>query len=396
MSHPTLEDVLAEENLRAAWRQTPKTSHFAVLDAGGREIANDRDDLASALGSAPVSSPKELLADVSDLCHIGGGHGHDWDLTAEPVSPIDIDGREVFGHCIRARVLQRAYVRVVGPVLDGLLPPVVFSYRPHRDRITALLAARRWIRRDNVFVAKVDVRRFFPGITMEQVSDALGSLVPGIDDSLRRLAAWFCTAPIVRPGPTFEPALNALYQGSIVAPLLSNAVGALHLDAPFQCFAAPGVRYLRYADDILLLGPTFEAVTAARDVVVELIETAGWKAHPEKTFDCAHDLRDSPITFLGKTVGVSGISTPRDKIQERLDAFVSLAPNDPLVETMAAALAMELFLDPRVTVDSVVAEAGVHGPRYGRLLRRVDAHLGRGRKTKMRAFDVRLAPLFAL
>jgi hypothetical protein len=392
----TIDRVLAPKNVEAAWRATKKTAQFAHVDADGNEVAGDEQDLARLFGGAPFASHRELLADVIDLGHLGAGFGREYHLdhTAEAVCPIDIDGREVYGHCIRIRVLQRAFVQVAGPVIEKVLPPTVFSYRPRRDRFAALLAARLRIRRGDVFVAKIDVRGFFPSVRAQQVWDALATLAPELDESIRRLAVWFCTAPIARPGPRLDPALNALYQGSIVAPLLSNIVGAHLVDLPFAQYAPCGVRALRYGDDVITLGADVGAVNHARDIVVQLIEDGDWRTHAHKTDGCARDLRCAPFVWLGKRVSVDGVSTPREKIIERIDALVSLPHGDERVGTMAAALVNELFLDRAAAIDAVVAEVATLSPRRARAVRRLRKHLAPARRRRMRHYNSLVAPAF--
>ncbi|MFO0684933.1 MAG: reverse transcriptase domain-containing protein [Sandaracinus sp.] len=392
----SLAHVLAEENLRAAWKRTKKRVQFAYYGERGDDIECDAAVLGDAL-AAPVSAVRELLADVTDLAEIGAGFGSIYrlDLTAAPVCSFEIEGRVVYGHDIRTRVLQRAFVQAVGAEVEKALPATVFSYRAGRDRWTALLGARRAIARGFMFVAKVDVRRFFPSVRVDQVVVALMTLIPELDEALVRLVVWFCTAPIIGQTSALAPALHALYQGSIAAPPLSNLVGAHVLDLPLVRYAPKGVHAFRYGDDVLLLGADARAVTHARDIVVELIEEAGWEAHPEKTFECAHDLRDAPIRWLGKTVGVSGVSTPPEKLAERVDALVELPRGDERVGAMAAALVNEMFLDRRAVVDAAVAKVTRRSPRHGRAARNMVAHFEQRRRKRMRAYDAVLSTALA-
>jgi hypothetical protein len=394
----SLAHVLAETNLRSAWSRTNKRAQIAYQGERG-DVPCDAQVLADVV-AAPVAAVRELLADVADLAHIGAGFGSTYQLdqTAEPVWKVAIDGRVVYAHHITSRVLQHACAQVIGPAIEKVLPPTVFSYRPARDRWTALLHARRLIRHGNVFVAKVDVRRFFPSVRVDQVVEASVALVPDLDEPLVRLTVWFNTAPILGLGSPQEDPLYALYQGAVIAPLLSNLVAAYVLDLPLARHAPKGVHALRYGDDVLIVGVDRGAVTNTRDFVVELIENAGWEAHPEKTFACAHDLRDATITWLGKTVGVDAVSTPESKVDERVEALVAVPPGDDLAATMAAALVNELFLDRRARVDAVLARVAARNPRHARVARNMVAHLAHRRRKRMRAYDALLsrAPFTAL
>lgn len=387
-----LTHLLAEQNLRAAWRRTKKRAQFAHRDERGDDIECDADVLAAVMRH-PVAGVRELLADVADLGQIGAGFGSAYhlDQTAEPVWKVAIDDRVVYAHQITTRVLQGACVQVVGPVIEKVLPPTVFSYRPAHDRWAALLGARRLIARGNLFVAKVDVRKFFPSVRVDQVVAAMVALAPDLDEPLVRLTVWFCTAPILGPGSQQGEPLYALYQGSIVAPPLSNLVGAHVIDLPLVRHAPKGVHALRYGDDLLIVGADAGAVTHTRDFAVELIEDAGWQAHPEKTFPCAHDLREGPVTWLGKTVSIDGVTTPQPKLDERVEALLAVSPGDQLVGRMAVALVNELFLDRRARVDAVLAQVAAQSPRHARVARNIAAHLAPTRPKRMGTYDALLS-----
>ncbi|MGE0790068.1 MAG: reverse transcriptase domain-containing protein [Sandaracinaceae bacterium] len=392
MTRVTIDAVLADENLRASWSATRKRSQFAVLDEDGHEVDGDAEALEAAL-TIPVAGLAELLADVVDLGHVGGGYGHHYDITANTVRAIQIEGREVFGHDIHTRVLQRAFVGVVGPYVEAQLHPSLFSFRPQRDRIAALLGVRRLIRRKHFHACKVDVRKFFPSVRIDQICEALRRLVPQVDEQLLRLATWFCTADIARQGPEFSAPLFALYQGAVVAPMLSNVVGAVMLDDPFHRVMGGRVGYFRYADDIFLIGADPRTVTHARDVVADLIEEAGWEVHPEKTMGCAVDLRETWVDWLGKRVTASGVITSADALADRVGAVLGAEPRSPELHRAAVALVQDLVLDPRSVVDGVVDLLRAESRPHAKAVTAQVAHFMPWRRKTMRRADSILSSL---
>lgn len=399
-----LRDLLTPLTLRMALAGVSKRAQFAVIDDDGTEVEGDA-EISRAYGGSthrrgdvldvPVAGARELLADIEDLAFLGAGFGRDHFLSAEDVVEIALGERTVFAHDLRTRVLQRAVALGLRAPVGRALPAAVFSFRPQRSREQALLAGRRCIRRGWVFAAKVDVRRFFDSITAEHVVRGMSPLRVSAD--VVRLVVWFTTPRVVRcrpnSAPEFLPPRYTLLQGSTIAPTLSNLAGAHYLDRPFNKIFGGRAACFRYADDVVVLGPSYTLVTQARDALVELIEAAGWAAHTDKTSPEAVDLRDATLRWLGKDVNAAGVVTPHEKIAERLSAFLSAERRSPLFASMCTALVNELVLDDWQTVVRVIEDAEESSRAHGAALRRTAEHLRPRRRARMRAYDRMLTPM---
>lgn len=326
---------------------------FAARDADG--VLRTRPEPLP--GSPHVATDAEIVADVKELHTIGASYDGGLD-GAEPVLAVEIEGRTVYHHDYLTRVAQRAFVDWIGTIVEPLISRVAWAFRPGIGLMGALALVRRRIRHGAVFAAKADIRRFFPSTRSDLIASSFRALVPDIPPEVWRLAAYFCSAPILRHDGNgaleWHPPIHAILQGSIVGPQLSNVVGTIVIDRALERVLQRGVVALRYCDDVLLLGRDWGAVTYARDAFEEIIAEYGYIAHPDKTSPAAIDLREEPITFLGKTIFADRIETPPDKVARWVGEML-VAETPRLRAAWAGTILQQLFLDPVAVVERVVS-----------------------------------------
>lgn len=339
------------DHVPSAMRRTRRVP-FAARDADG--IVHTQHVLLP--GGPHVATAAEIVADVEEILIIGANY--DGTIGAEPVLAVEIEGRTIYLHDYHTRVAQRAFVDWLGPIVEPHISRVAWAFRPGIGLMAALALVRRRIRHGAVFAAKADIRRFFPSTRSELIASSLSALVPDIPSEALRLAAYFSSAPVVRRDGTgaleWHPPIHAILQGSIVGPLLSNVVGTIVIDRALERVLQRDVVALRYCDDLLLLGSDWGAVTYARDAFEEIIAEFGYIAHPDKTSPAAIDLREEPITFLGKTIFADRIETPPDRVARWVDEM-RVAETPRARAAWAGTILQQLFLDTPASVDRVAS-----------------------------------------
>jgi RNA-directed DNA polymerase len=138
-------------------------------------------------------------------------------------------------------------------------------------------------------LVKMDIRNFYPTVTMRRVKGLLRRA--GLGEQVATVMALLCTESpreeVVTHGKTYfvATAPRSLPQGAPTSPSITNAL-CLRLDARLTGLAAKlGARYTRYADDLAFswhgdakaeLGNLFHAVTA-------IVNAEGFAIHPNKT-----------------------------------------------------------------------------------------------------------------
>jgi group II intron reverse transcriptase/maturase len=216
------------------------------------------------------------------------------------VIPKPSGGERVLGvPPLADRVVERALLAVLDPVIDPLLLPWSYAYRRGlgvRDALAALAEARD---EGLGWVARADVRDCFEAIPQWEVMRRLREVVD--DERVVHLVGLLLDRPVVgaRPGP-YDRGIG-LHQGSALSPLLSN----LYLDRFDRAMLAAGWRVIRYGDDFAIpAGSRAEAERALVSASTELdelrLEVNSGKAHVGSF--------EEGVRFLGEVVTASTIN----------------------------------------------------------------------------------------
>ncbi len=140
------------------------------------------------------------------------------------------------------RLIQQAVLQVLQPIFEGGFSESSYGFRPGRNAWQAVQAARDHVRNGRVWVADLDLAKFFDRVNhdllMARVARRVGDTrVLGV---IRR----FLEAGLMRDGVT-QPRREGTPQGGPLSPLLSNIL-LTDLDRELE---RRGHAFARYADD---------------------------------------------------------------------------------------------------------------------------------------------------
>lgn len=196
--------------------------------------------------------------------------------------------------CVADRVVQTAAARCLGRLLDQRFSSDSYAYRPGRsveEAVTRIAVLRR---SGYVWTVDGDIRKFFDRVRHANV--------------VRMLAARVTDRPfiaLVRTwlGQTWEPGIG-LPQGLPISPILAN----LALDGVDHDITAwPRCRWVRYADDFLLLCRSRQDAVDGLQRLHQRLRREGLELHPQKTRIVApHE----PLTFLGYRLATESAPPP--------------------------------------------------------------------------------------
>lgn len=173
--------------------------------------------------------------------------------------------RDLVVQSIDARVVQRAAVEVLQPLLDPLFDPRSFGFRPKMGPLLALATAEKLCQAHGLeFWVSADIRNAFPSVPFGRLLGVVRKYLP--DDGLVKFVKTI-TLPDKTPG---------LRQGSPLSPLLLNLYLHHHLDRKWRAHN-PNIPLLRFADDILLLCRTAEDARTGYAALTRLLRAAGFK-----------------------------------------------------------------------------------------------------------------------
>lgn len=191
---------------------------------------------------------------------------------------------------VRDRVVQKALVNVIEPILDHTFHDRSFGFRHGRSCRDALRIVEQKLSAGHVYVVDADLKGYFDSIPKdrlmrlikESISDSrvLGLIKKFLDQSiLDELKEWTPDAGVP--------------QGAVLSPLLSN----VYLNPLDHLMDKAGFEMVRYADDFVVLCQSEFEAEAALETIREWTAATGLTLHPTKTKIV--DSRIESFQFLG-------------------------------------------------------------------------------------------------
>ncbi len=177
---------------------------------------------------------------------------------------------------VRDRVAQEVLRRLLEPVFEPLFHDNSFGFRPGRNCHMAIRTALDLHPQGYWYVLDADLRSFFDKIPHSVIMQALAAEVA--DGNILSTVERFLSAGVMEDG-VFKPTTVGTPQGGVISPLLANIV-LNHLD--WQLDEA-GFRFVRYADDFVVLCRSKQQAQEAWNIVTRVTEQLGIELNTDKT-----------------------------------------------------------------------------------------------------------------
>lgn len=177
---------------------------------------------------------------------------------------------------VRDRVAQEVVRRLLHPIFEPLFHDASFGFRPGRNCHQALGRVLELHDQGFRVVLDADIKGFFDNLSHAVIMEAVAAQVA--DGNILRLIEKFLRAGVVEEG-VFKPTTVGTPQGGVVSPLLANIV-LNHLDGRLQ---AASYRFVRYADDFVVLCQTHAQAEEALTLVTQTLTELGLSLSSEKT-----------------------------------------------------------------------------------------------------------------
>lgn len=195
---------------------------------------------------------------------------------------------------IADRVLQRAIVESIQPILEPLFTDRSLGFRPGKNRYDALAAAERITLSEgrDIWVTE-DIRNAFDNVPIGRLLGVLRGRVPNRD--LINLIRRSCAAGKRR-----------VLQGAPLSPLMLNLYLHHFLDSVWQRDHS-GTTLLRYADDLLILCKSREEASDRWKDLHRILESAGMQLKGSCAADVTHDIAGNDAAdWLGFRIARAG------------------------------------------------------------------------------------------
>src|SRR5690606_19813277 len=166
--------------------------------------------------------------------------------------------------------------RLISPLFEPLFHDDSFGFRPGRSCHMAVERMREIWKSGCRHVLDADISGFFDQIPHAVIKRGLTNVIA--DGNVLSLIDRFLAAGVMEDGVVRTTTLGTP-QGGVLSPLLANiALNFLdwHLDSL-------GYRFVRYADDFVVLCQTSQQAKEARQAVEQFLEPLGLSLSPEKT-----------------------------------------------------------------------------------------------------------------
>jgi group II intron reverse transcriptase/maturase len=232
---------------------------------------------------------------------------------------------------VRCRVAQEVLRSLINPIFEPTFHDNSHGFREGRSCHTAMAQLIALHEQGYTVVLDADVKGFFDNIPHALILALVECEIA--DGNILRTIRKFLQAGVMEDGQ-LVPTRKGTPQGGVISPLLANIV-LNHLDWRLE---EQGFKFVRYADDFVVLCKSKRQAEKALEVVTECIEEdLGLTLSPEKTHITTFG---SGFNFLGFyvsafTIRMGGKAEERfkDKIRaltvrsHNLDAKVVMAVN---------------------------------------------------------------------
>lgn len=191
---------------------------------------------------------------------------------------------------VRDRVVQKALVNVIEPILDHTFHDRSFGFRHGRSCRDALRIVEQKLSEGYVYVVDADLKGYFDSIPKDRLLELVKASIS--DRRVLSLIGQYLDQSIMEELREWTPE-TGVPQGAVLSPVLSN----VYLNPLDHLMADEGFEMVRYADDFVILCRSEFQADVALQVVREWVEQAGLTLHPTKTKIV--DSRVESFQFLG-------------------------------------------------------------------------------------------------
>src|SRR5688572_19342693 len=242
---------------------------------------------------------------------------------------------------VRDRIAQEVVRRLLNPIFEPLFHGSSFGFIQGRNCHMALEAVLQLHEQGFRHVLDADIKGFYDNLLHPVIMKAVAAEVA--DGNILNLIEKFLRAGVMENG-VFKPTTIGTPQGGVISPLLANIV-LNHLDWALH---EHGYRFVRYADDFVVLTQSKSEAQEALTLVTHTLHKLGLQLSPEKTRITTYG---QGYAFLGFVLSSRSRRMREKSVQKFQDRVRALTPRH---HNLDAALLEELNLVIRGTALSLM------------------------------------------
>lgn len=163
------------------------------------------------------------------------------------------------------RMLQQAVAQVLQPIFEPQFAETSYGFRPKRSAHDALRKCKAYANEGYTYVVDMDLEKFFDTVNQAKMIELLSRTIK--DGRVVSLIHKYLAAGAINKGK-FEETELGLVQGGNISPLCSNIM-LNELDRELE---RRGIKFVRYADDMLLFARTKRSAARMLEHILPFIE----------------------------------------------------------------------------------------------------------------------------
>lgn len=180
--------------------------------------------------------------------------------------PKDIGKKRQLGiPTVVDRVIQQAIQQVLSPIYEPKFSETSYGFRPKRSTHDAIRKCKEYANEGYTYVVDMDLEKFFDTVSQSKMIEILSRRIK--DGRVISLIHKYLRAGAV-VNKKFEETTEGLVQGGNLSPLCSNIM-LNELDKELE---KRGIRFVRYADDMLLFAKTKRSAKRIMEHILPFIE----------------------------------------------------------------------------------------------------------------------------
>jgi group II intron reverse transcriptase/maturase len=244
-----LEQILSQENLNKAYKRVKKNKGSYGVD--GMEVEH----LLQYLKDNGEALRKSIL---------------DGKYRPKPVRRVEIpkdtgQKRQLGIPTVVDRVVQQAIQQILSDLYEPTFSETSYGFRPKRSAHDALKKCQEYANEGYTYVVDMDLEKFFDTVSQSKMIEILSRTIE--DGRVISLIHKYLRAGAI-VDKKYEATVQGLAQGGNLSPLCSNVI-LNELDKELE---RRGVRFVRYADDLMLFAKTKRSAKRILEHILPFIE----------------------------------------------------------------------------------------------------------------------------
>ena len=196
------------------------------------------------------------------------------------------------------RTIQQAIAQPITEIYENIFSEYSYGFRPKRSCHDAIKQALEYLNEGNEWIIDIDIEQFFDKVNHDKLIQILREQVN--DSTTLNLIRKYLKAGVMKNGIEKATVVTGVPQGGPLSVICSN----IYLDKLDKELESRGLRFTRYADDVLIFTRSEAAANRVMKSVCSWLERKLFlKANAEKT----KVVRPMKSEYLGFTFWKSGV-----------------------------------------------------------------------------------------